>query len=215
MMCYNLYVRERKRTGEGKITVIFLYSALLLTLAVLISFPYIRVAYRRLMFIRGLREYCLKEDIKFRLLNKFAVCSSNTNQNFDFILRVGKTAIPVKFYSAVHPHSTLIMGRAGKACERRKVRDVLPRTGEAENKTLNYGKSLPRPRIKKAWIGDRHTCLPVVLNYPQYASVMTESGDGVITEADSSTTVSGCRWLSSREFMSLVRGLNEEVKTGR
>ena len=184
---------------------IIAYILLLLLFATLISWQYERVALRRIFALRRIRKICREKNIKFKVLNHAYFLSSNMNNKFDFILRIEKTVIPVKFFSSLDKNSTAIIDQAGKIHIRRKVRELLGRDGKAEYRSWENIQDLPYMMIEKRIIGERMKCFPVFLNEPPYGTVFYSDTSGGISEFyDVSKQVAGCNFVDARTFEDLI-----------
>lgn len=184
---------------------IIAYILLLLLFATLISWQYERVALRRIFALRRIRKICREKNIKFKVLNHAYFLSSNMNNKFDFILRIEKTVIPVKFFSSLDKSSTAIIDQAGKIHIRRKVRELLGRDGKAEYRSWENIQDLPYMMIEKRIIGERMKYFPVFLNEPPYETVFYSDTSGEISEFyDVSKQVAGCNFVDARTFEDLI-----------
>ena len=184
---------------------IIAYMLLLLLIVTLVLWQYERVALYRILAIRRIRNICHERNIKFRILNHTYFLSSNKNSKFDFILRIEKTVIPVKFFSAVDKNSTVILEQSGKIHIRRKVRELLGKGGRANYRLWEKTEDLPYMRIEKKIIGEKMKCFPIFLNEPPYDNIFFADTDGQISEFyDVSKQVAGCNFADSRTFEDLI-----------
>lgn len=181
------------------------YLLLLFLLITLVLWQYERVALCRISALRRIRKICRERNIKFKVLNHTYFFSSNKNNKFDFILRIEKTVIPVKFFSAVDKRATVILDQAGKIHIRKKVRELLSQTGKANYQLWEKTETLPYMRIEKKIIGEKMKCFPIFLNEPPYETIFFADADGQISEFyDVSKQVAGCNFADSKTFEDLL-----------
>ena len=184
---------------------IIAYLLLLFLLATLVLWQYERVALYRILALRRIKRICRERNIKFKVLNHTYFLSSNKNSKFDFILRIEKTVIPVKFFSAVDKRSTVILDQAGKIHIRRKVRELLGKDGKANYRLWEKTEGLPYMRIEKKIIGEKMKCFPIFLNEPSYENIFFAYANGEISEFyDVSKQVAVCNFADSRTFEDLI-----------
>ena len=189
----------------GVMLVIIAYLVLLIALVSLILGQYIRVALCRILTLRRIRKICSERNIKFKVLNHTYFFSSNNRDKFDFILRIGKTVIPVKFFSAVDKKATVILEQSGNIHIRKKVRQLLGKNGKAEYRLLENTKALPSMMIEKRIIGEKMKCFPIFLNEPPYETIFFADANGEVSEFyDVSNRVAGCNWADSKTFKDLI-----------
>lgn len=189
----------------GVMLMIIAYLVLLILLVCLILWQYIRVMFCRILTLRRIRKICSERNIKFKVLNHTYFFSSNNRDKFDFILRIGKTVIPVKFFSAVDKKATVILEQAGNIHIRKKVRQLLGKNGKAEYRLLENTKPLPSMMIEKRIVGEKMKCFPMFLNEPPYETIFFADARGEVSEFyDVSNRVAGCNWADSKTFEDLI-----------
>ena len=79
-----------------------IHITVLLCLAALVLWPYIRIVLFRILALLKIKKACRDNDVEFKLLNKAFAFSSNDKNNFDFLIYVGRTTVPVKFFSSLY-----------------------------------------------------------------------------------------------------------------
>lgn len=190
---------------------IFLYLLLLLLILSLELWQYERVAIKRACTLIRVKRLCKKKSIKFKLINPFFAFSKNSRDEFDFMLKIGKTVIISKFYSALDTHSIAMIEPTGKICVKRKVREPLLREEKRKYRIVQEISSLPSMKAKKDMISKRYTCFPVILNEPEFSSLVIKEPSGELKEVfDSNILVGGCRWLDANTFISLIEVYSED-----
>ena len=184
---------------------IIAYLLLLLLMITLVLWQYERVVLCRILALGRIRKICRERNIKFKVLNHAYFLSSNKNNKFDFILRIEKTVIPVKFFSALDSSSCVILDQSGKIHVRRRVRELLGKDGKANYQTFERTDTLPYMRIEKKIIGERMKCFPIFLNEPPYRTVFFADAKGQISEFyDVSTQIVGCNFADSKTIEDLI-----------
>ena len=120
-------------------------------------------------------------------------------------MRIEKTVIPVKFFSAVDKSATVILEQSGRIHIRRKVRELLGKNGKANYRLWEKTDSLPYMRIEKKIIGEKMKCFPIFLNEPPYETIFFADSDGQISEFyEVSKQIAGCNFADSRTFEDLL-----------
>ena len=122
------------------------YILLFLLVLSLVLWPYERVVIERIITVFKISRLCRKRDIKFKVLNRAYPFSSNTRNEFDFILRIDKTVIPVKFLSSTWGGSTVIFDHFGRMCTVRKYVMPLSRDEKKKIKTVKKYQKIPNMR---------------------------------------------------------------------
>lgn len=184
---------------------VILYLLLVLCLAALVAYPYERVALKRFLTVRKIARLCKERNIKFKVINRAYPFSKNKRNEFDCILRIGKTVIPVKFFSAVDTEATIILDSSGKICIRRAYREPLCRDKKRKDRVIKKYGRLPSMKIGKSIVGDRYTCFPVFLNEPRFASVLKRDEKGNISDFyDGSSKIAGCNFIDSDTLPALI-----------
>jgi len=184
---------------------IIIYVLILLCLISLVVWPYERVAVRRIAAVRRISKICAEREINFKILNHAYFLSSNKTDKFDFILRIEKTVIPVKFFSSADKRSTIILTQSGKISIRRKIRDPFGRGGKSNYRIVEKKDVFPSMRIEKKIIGDKLKCFPVLLNEPPFETIYTVDKNGDISEFyDMNRQVAGCNFVDTETFEELL-----------
>ena len=181
------------------------YILLLICVVSLIIWPYERIAFKRILTVHRIARICDKRGIKFRVLNRAYFLSSNQSNKFDFILRIEKTVIPVKFFSAVDKNATIILSQSGKISKRSKVRDPFGRGKNKNYRSIEKTSELPYMRIEKKIIGERFKSFPIFLNEPSFETIFFMDDKGEISEFyDVSKQVAGCNFVDGKTFEELL-----------
>ena len=184
---------------------IFSYLFFTLFLLVLIFWQYIRVSLSRVRLFRKIKALCEENGIAVKLINGSYFLAKNTNDSFDFLLKVGNTVIPVKFYSALTKTSVALIDPSGKICIRDYYRKALSKSGKREGKVIKKYAKLPSMKIKKNIISKNYTWYPVFLNEPAFSSVKVSDKSGEVREIEETDAlVAGCRWLDRDTLVSLL-----------
>ena len=169
------------------------YILLLLLVLSLVLWPYERVMLERIITVFKISRLCRKRDIKFKVLNRVYPFSFNTSNEFDFILRIDKTVIPVKFLSSTWGGSTVIFDHSGRMCTVRKYVMPLSRDEKKKIKTVKKYQKIPNMRISKKIIGERFRCFPIFLNAPSFENVLYRDERGNISSFyDGAHKILGC-----------------------
>lgn len=190
-----------------------IYCLLLLILAGLILSPYISVAIGRFVTLHKISKLCREKEISFKVMNAFYPFSPNKRDRFDFIMRIGNTVIPVKFFSATDRSSTLIIARTGKICIARAFGMPFSRDGRKRKKIIKKYGSIPTLKIEKNIIGQKFTRFPMILNEPSFAFVrrIDENGKNVDLYS-TSARVGGCTFTDSSTLIDLICAYSSEEK---
>ncbi len=187
-----------------------LYLFVILCLGVLLSWQYERVAITRFITVLKVKKLCRERSIKFMVINKAYPFSKNQRNEFDFILRIGRTVVPVKFFSAISKSDTIIFDRTGKICFVRRYKRPFESDKRKMVKTVKTVKKMPVMRISKKAVGERDTCFPVFLNAPSHNAVLLRDERGNISNFyDGPNRVLGCNFLDSKTFLELIRVYDE------
>ncbi len=181
------------------------YIILLLAVLSLIFWQYIRAAISRIITYREVKKICQAGKIDIKLMNGSFAFAKNKNDGFDFILKIGNTVLPVKFYSALSTRDTAYIDPRGRVCVRGIYRKPLSRSGRAEGQAVKRFYRLPSMKIRKDIISKEYKIYPVFLNEPPFKSVKLVDKAGKTTDIfDTSGVVAGCRWLEKETFLSLI-----------
>ena len=181
------------------------YTVLLIGVLSLIFWQYIGAALSRIATYREIKRLCQAGKIDIKLMNGSYFTAKNKNDGFDFILKIGNTVLPVKFYSALSTRDTAYIDPRGKVCVRGTYRKPLSRSGRPEGQAVKRFYRLPSMKIRKDFISKKYTIYPVFLNEPPFRSVKLVDKLGRSTDLyDTSGIVAGCRWLDKETFISLV-----------
>ena len=182
-----------------------IYILVLLLLCSVVLFPYERVAFYRIRAVRKIAALCKERNINFKVMNPLYPFSKNKRNEFDFIIRIDKTLIPVKLFSAVNKKSTMILDRAGKTCIVERHREPLSRDGKKQiTTTKSYGR-LPNMKISKKIVGDRYRCFPVLLNEPAFEKVLFRDNLGNISNFyDGTHEIAGCNFVDRDVLSELI-----------
>ena len=181
------------------------YIILLLAVLCLIFWQYIRAALARIRTYTFIKKVCNANKIDIKLMNASYFAAKNKNDGFDFILKIGNTVLPVKFYSALSTRDTAYIDPRGRVCVRGIYRKPLSRSGRPEGQGVKRFYKLPSMKIRKDIISKDFTIYPVLLNEPAFKAVKRVDKDGKTTDLyDTNGVVAGCRWLDKNTFFSLV-----------
>lgn len=181
------------------------YIILLLAVLSLIFWQYIRAALARIRTYRFIKKVCVANKIDIKLMNGSYAVSKNKNDGFDFILKIGNTVLPVKFYSALSTRDTAYIDPRGRVCVRGIYRKPLSRSGRPEGQAVKRFYTLPSMKIRKDIIAKEYTTYPVFLNEPAFKAVRLVDRSGKSTDIyDTNGVVAGCRWLDKETFLSLI-----------
>ena len=184
---------------------IVIYFLILLVLLALVAIPYERVVFGRIAVVRKIKKLCRERDINFMVINRAYPITHNKKNEFDFIFRIDKTVIPVKFFSATDKNSTILLDSSGKICTVSQYKKPLSQDGNIQIKTVKkYGK-LPNMKINKKMIGERNTCFPVILNEPKFSRVLFRNERGEISDFyDGNHRVAGCNFMDKTVLSELI-----------
>jgi hypothetical protein len=181
------------------------YIILLLAVLSLIFWQYIRAALARIRTYRFIKKVCVANKIDIKLMNGSYAVSKNKNDGFDFILKIGNTVLPVKFYSALSTRDTAYIDPRGRVCVRGIYRKPLSRSGRPEGQAVKRFYALPSMKIRKDMISKNYTVYPVFLNEPAFKAVKLLDKAGKTTDIfDTNGVVAGCRWLDKDTLISLI-----------
>ena len=181
------------------------YTVILLALLSIVLFPYERVAISRIRAVRRIAAICRERNVNFKVINRAYPFSLNKRNEFDFIIRVNKTLIPVKLFSATERKTTMILDQSGKICIVGKYVEPLSRDGKRKVSTVKRGGSLPSMKISKKIVGERFRCFPVFLNEPAFDRVLFKDNLGNISNFyDGAHQVKGCNFVDSGVLADLI-----------
>ena len=190
------------------------YIILLIAVLCLIFWQYIRAAISRIAAYREIRRICNENDIDIKLLNSSYAISKNKNDSFDFILKIGNTVLPVKFYSALSTRDTAYIDPRGRVCVRGIYRKPLSRSGRLERQGVNRFYKLPSMKLRKDIISKEYVVYPVFLNEPAFSAVKVVDKGGKNTDIlDTNGIVAGCRWLDRDTLLSLIYAYSQKKKS--
>lgn len=192
---------------------IILYVLLLIVILAAVFWQYVRVFFSRVLTLLKIEKLCRENEIAFKLINNSYAFAKNNSDSFDFLLRVGDTVIPVKFYSALSKKSVLTIDRSGKACISEAYRKPLSRSNKKEASIVKKYTRLPNMKIKKNMISKKYTCIPIFLNEPEFHSVRVLVEGGKPRDIhDESSLVGGCNWFDRDTFTSLLMLYGEKER---
>ncbi len=182
-----------------------LHILIFLVLLSIVLLPYERVAVSRIRAVRRIAALCRERNINFKVINPAYPFSKNSRNEFDFIIRIDKTLIPVKLFSATERKTTMILDHSGKICILRKYREPLSRDGKKKISTIKSYDSLPTMRISKRIVGERFRCFPVFLNEPSYETVLFKDNLGNVSNFyDGAHKVAGCNFVDKSVLVDLI-----------
>ena len=183
----------------------FVYILICFLLICIVLWPYERVAILRIRAVRRIAALCRAKNINFKVINHAYPFSKNSRNEFDFIIRIDKTLIPVKLFSSTERKTTMILDGLGKICIVRKYREPLSRDGKKKVSTIKSFDRLPTMRISKKIVGDRFRCFPVILNEPAFGAVLFKDNSGNVSSFyDGSHKVAGCNFVDSNVLADLI-----------
>ena len=184
---------------------LIIYFLILLSVLSLVLMPYERVALGRIFAVRKIKKLCRERDINFKIINRAYPITRNKKSEFDFIFRIYKTVVPVKFFSATDKNSTVLLDRSGKTCTARQYKKSLSRDGSIPLKTVKKYGRLPNMRINRKIVGERNTCFPVFLNEPKFSRVLFRNERGEISDFyDGNHRVAGCSFMDKDLLLDLI-----------
>ena len=182
-----------------------LYILTLLLVISLVLWPYEKIVASRIITVSKIAKRCRKRGINFKVLNRAYPFSKNTRDEFDFILRIGNTVIPVKFFSSSWGKSAVVLDPSGKICTFRKYVMPLSRDGKKKIKTVKNYQKMPNMKISKKIIGDRYRCFPIFLNEPRFESVLYRNADGTVSNFyEGAYKIAGCNFMDGEVFGELI-----------
>ena len=182
-----------------------IYFLIFLALLSIVLLPYERVAICRIRAVRRIAALCRARNINFKVINPAYPFSKNSRNEFDFIIRVNNTLIPVKLFSATERKTTMILDHSGKICMVRKYREPLSRDGKKKISTVKTYDSLPAMKISKRIVGERFRCFPVFLNEPAFGMVLFKDNLGNVSNFyDGAHKVAGCNFVDSSVLADLI-----------
>ena len=188
-----------------------LYLFVILLIASLVGWQYERIVIARIITVLNVKKLCRKRKIKFVLTNKSYPFSNNQKNTFDFILKIGRTVIPVKFFSAVSKSDTIIFDKTGKICFVRRYKRAFERDRKKMAKVVKTVKKMPTMRLSKRAVSERDTCFPVFLNVPCHNKVLIRDERGNISNFyDGPNRVLGCNFIDSKTFLELIAVYDED-----
>jgi len=183
----------------------FVYISIIALIAFRVFWQYLRAAAFRIITYLKIKKICRAGKIDIKLMKKGFAFSKNKNDSFDFILKIGNTVLPVKFYSALSTRDTAYIDRRGKVCVRGIYRKPLSRTGKPAWRPVNRFYRLPSMRIRKDIISKNYKIYPVFLNEPAFKTVKVVERPGKSVDInETNLVVAGCRWLDKDTFISLI-----------
>ena len=184
---------------------VFVYIFLLSLLLFRVFWQYLRAAAFRTVTYLRIKKICRAGKIDIKLMNKNFAFSRNKNDGFDFILKIGNTVLPVKFYSALSTRDTAYIDSRGRVCVRGIYRKPLSRSGKPEIRPVNRFYKLPLMKIRKDIISKNYKIYPVFLNEPVFKAVKVVDKAGKTADInETNLVVAGCRWLDKKTFISLI-----------
>ena len=184
---------------------LIIYLLFLLFLLAFVCMPYERVVLGRIFATRKLKKLCQKRDINFMVLNRLYPITKNKKNEFDFVFRIDKTVVPVKFFSATDKNSSILLEQSGKACTLCQYKKPLSRDGKTQIKSVKKYGNLPNMKINKKIVGERNTCFPVFLNEPSFSKVLYKDDRGEITNFyDGNHRVAGCNFMDKTVLADLI-----------
>ncbi len=190
---------------------IIIYLIVFLCIISLLLMPYEKVLLGRIFTVLSIKRICREKEFDFKIINRSYMFFSNKNNEFDFIIKVKNTVIPVKFFSAKERDSTIILSQSGNICIRKKYTETFSRDGRKKVKNIDTKGKLPSMKIRRDIIGERYTCFPVLLNEPEYRTVLIREPSGNICNFfDKNSKIAGCHWLDKNTFEALLVSYTKE-----
>ncbi len=191
-----------------------LYLFVILCLAVLLSWQYERIVITRVITVIKIKKLCRERGVKFMVVNRAYPFSKNQSDKFDFILKIGRTVVPVKFFSAISKRDTIIFDRTGKICFVRRYKKPFVSDKRKMFKTVKTVKKMPVMKIGKKAVFGRDTCYPVFLNAPSHNTVLQRDERGNISNFyDGVNRVLGCNFIDCKTFLELIMVYDEGGET--
>ncbi len=182
-----------------------IYILIFLGILSVVLLPYERVAICRIRAVRRIAALCRERNINFKVINPAYPFSKNTRNEFDFIIRIDNTLIPVKLFSATETKTTMILDCSGKICIEGRYREPLSRHGQKKITTIKRYDSLPTMKISKKIIGKRYRLFPVFLNEPAFERVLFRDKCGNISNFyDGAHQVAGCSFVHRGVLADLI-----------
>lgn len=102
----------------------------------IIFFPYIKRAYFRCRFLRGLKTECAKRRYRVENIGGIASYFKNFSRGFDVLVDTGKTVYAIKFWNEAYKNTNTIFMPNGVVYKRRKVVDVFGEGGKRSHAVL-------------------------------------------------------------------------------
>ena len=97
---------------------------LVLLIAAVILFPYIKRAVDRVAFISELKKLCALRRYRLKLLKPVAAIIKNFSDGYDLTVDTGDTVYAVKLWDVVYDRSSIVFGADRRVRSRRKIQDV-------------------------------------------------------------------------------------------
>ena len=189
-----------------------LYITVILCLAALVFLPYEMVMLSRIFAVMKIKRLCRKNDVEFKIINKFYPFSKNSNNKFDILLYIGRTTMPIKFFSSLYTTDTIIFDRWGKICTVRQYREPLSRDGRKKLKTVRTVKKMPSMRLNKKLIRTSGYCFPVLLNVPSSKKVFICDEKGNLSSFyDGAFKIEGCTFMEMSTLADLISMYDEKA----
>ena len=138
-------------------------------------------------------------------MNRAFPFSKNKRNEFDFIIRIDNTLIPVKLFSAMDKKSTIILESSGKMCIMGKHIEPLSRDGNKKITTSKTYGRMPNMKISKKIVGQRYRSFPVFLNEPSFSKVLFRDASGNISNFyDGAHEIAGCNFVDRGVLADLI-----------
>lgn len=203
----NIYDKMDMTKAFEVIVVFILYIFVILLLLAAVFLPLERIVLKRVIFATKLRKICDKNNIKFKVINKFYAFSKNTNDKFDFLMRIGDTVFPIKYYSAKNKDSIFIITSKGKGLVRQERIDPFCRGDNKKTKIVDRAVKIPEMKIRSDMIGKKFGCEPIFLNEPSYSGIMIKNRDNMFDVSKINYRVGPYLWLNKYEFVSMINDM--------
>ncbi len=189
-----------------------LYIIVILCLAALVLLPYERIVLSRIFTVMKIKRLCRKNDVDFKIINKFYPFAKNLKNEFDFLLYIGRTTLPVKIFSAHYSTDTIIFDRSGKICIVRQYREPLSHNGRKKTKTVRKVKKMPSMRLNKKLIRTSGYCFPIFLNAPANKKVLIADERGNLSSFyDGAYKIEGCSFMEMKTLAELISMFDEKA----
>ncbi len=182
---------------------VVLYIFLLLLVVSLVLWPYIRIVFLRWHIVHKLEKLCRKGDMELEILNNKYAFAKNERAEFDLVITVGSTVIPIKLYSSFMPHSVLYFDATGRGQIRQKCREPLSADGERAERVIKQATKLPIIKARRE-TPKKVKLFPVFLNEPSFDSVRLCDASSQKELLGTEHLACGAHWMRASMLLSLL-----------